>query len=64
MEMAFGMNGKGQMFACYKTPGADTEQEELHVYQLTLEEDTLLHSISCPGPITLSKHHKLALGQR
>lgn len=64
MEIAFGMNGKGQMFACYKTPGTDTQQEELCVHQLKLEEDTLLHPISCPGPITLSKHHKLALGQR
>lgn len=64
MEIAFGMNGKGQMFACYKTPGTDTEQEELCVHQLKLEEDTLLHPISCPGHNTLSKHHKLALGQR
>lgn len=33
--MAFGMNWKGWLFACYKTPGADTEQEVLHVHQLS-----------------------------
>jgi len=40
--MAFGMNGKGWMFACYKTSGADTEQEELHVHQLKLKGDLLV----------------------
>lgn len=39
--MAFGMNGEGWMFACYKTPGADTEQEELCVHQLKLKGDLL-----------------------
>lgn len=48
MEMAFGMNGKEWMFACYKTPGADTEQEELRVHQLKLKGDFLLGNYTPP----------------
>lgn len=54
MKTAFGMNRKGGMFACYRTPAADTEQEELCVQQLKLKGDLLLESYTPPPALNPS----------